>query len=179
MSRWNSEEPASMLGDTGDVGNHASQHWLPQRLSYYQRQWHTQKGAWGDPEEVSEHLSEDVAAVVTAFKDRGAKAGLEVARRRGLEIAARVYLEARSDTEEELAARLARIRARLARRPNIEDQLKEAFVSVRLTEVRAAGAHTPPQAVADKPEIPRRTVPRWVPYAALSVGVVALLRSFR
>lgn len=174
MSRWNSNEPASMLGETG---NHASQHWLPQRLSYYQRQWQSQKGAWGDPDEVSDHLSEDVSAVITAFRDRGARAGLEVARRRGLEVAARVYLEIRSDTEEELAAHLARIRARIARQPTVEDQLKEAFVAARLAEVRAAGAHTPPQAVADKPEIPRRAVPRWVPYAALTVGVVALLRS--
>jgi hypothetical protein len=179
MSRWNTNERASMLGETGDMGNHASQHWLPQRLSYYQRQWQSQKGAWGDPEEVSSHLSEDVSAVIAAFRNRGTKAGLEVARRRGLEDAARVYLEARSETEEQLAVRLARIRARLARQPNAEDQLREAFISLRLEEVRRAGVHTPPQAVLDQPDLPRKTVARWVPYAALTVGVIALVRSFR
>lgn len=175
MSRWNNDRPSEVLGDLGS-GN--AQRWNPRDYSYYQRQWATQKGAWGDPDDVAEHLNNDVSAVIKAFRERGSAAGLEVARRRGLEGAARVYLEARAETEEELAVRLAAIRARLAKNPTMMDRLREAFVKARLTEVRAAGGHTPPQAIADKPEVPRRMVPRWVPYAALAVGVIALGRSF-
>lgn len=161
-----------------DLGAGPPQRWNPRDMNFYERQWQTQRGAWGDPGDVADHLQMDVSNVIIAFKRQGETAGLAAARVRGLMEPARLYLAARADTEEELAARLARIRARLARAPSMTDRLAEAFLAARLDEVRAAGSHTPPQAVADRPEVPRRMVPRWIPYAALGVGVIALVRSF-
>lgn len=170
-SRWNSTEPAQMLGAT------VSQQWRPTDLCYYERQWNSQRGAWGDPD-IPARLQEDVSAVINAFKTRGTAAGMEMARRRGLGLAAKVYVDARAENEEELAARLASIRARLATNPTMTDELRQVFVQARLDEVREAGAHTPPQAVADKPDVARKGLPRWMSYAAIGMSAVALVRSF-
>ena len=85
----------------------------------------------------------------------------------------------RGDTEEELSARLAEIRAALIKHPTLSHKLQEAFLAARLEEVQAATSkgHTPPQAIADKPEVPRRQVPRWVSYGALVLSAIALANS--
>ena len=162
------------------LGGGAAQRLAIPRYDYYERQWRTQRGTWGDVG-VADRLSDDVGSVVDVFRTKGASAGLLAAKQRGILEAARLYLLVRADTEEELAARLAKLRAALAVRPILGDKLREAFLVARLEEVRRAVAanHTPPQAIADKPEIPRRQIPRWVPVAALVLSAIALLRSLR
>ncbi len=164
--RWNTKDSnVHVLGGSGGFG-------------YYEHQW--QGGDWGDPEEVEPQLKADARAVTTAFAERGTAAGLRAARRRGLIIAAKLYHSIRSETEEELSARLARIRARLATKPLLDDKFREAFVEARLDVVRDAVAKgaTPPQAVADRPEVTRRQMPRWLSYATFALSVIALLRTF-
>lgn len=161
-------------------GAGAASRWGPADHGYYERQWRTQRGAWGSPD-VPDRLKADVARVVDAFHRHGAKAGLREAHRRGVLDGARIYLANRAATEEELSVHLARVRARLATKPVLADRIIEAFLQARLEEVRRAvgSGQTPPQAVVDRPEIPRREVPRWVIFSGLALSVVAFLRSFR
>lgn len=168
----------TVLG-TSDLGAGALQRWNPRSYDYYARQWVTQAGAFGDPGAAQSRLSQDVAAVTKAFSESGTRAGLLEARRRGILEAARLYVKVRGETEEELSARLAAVRAELIQHPTLPAKLREAFIAARLEEVQTATSkgHTPPQAVADKPEVPRRQVPRWVSYGALALSAVALLNS--
>jgi len=162
-----------------DLGAGNARRWNPRAYTFYETQWREQRGAWGEPEAVQTRLEEDAEAIATAFAERGEAAGMREANRRGLTDAARVYLKIRAETEEELAARMARIRARLVRNPSLGDKLAEAFVRARLDEVREAGGkgHTPPQAVADLPEVPRKQIPRWVPVAGLVLAIVSFVVS--
>lgn len=167
------------LGNPNHLGG-AAQRWNPPDYHYYERQWRTQRGAWGAPE-AADRLAADVAKVIAAFQTTGTRAGLAEAHACGLLDGARLYVAARRDTEEELAARLAALRAVQAVGGNtLTGRIKIAFLEPRLEEVRKAVArgHTPPQAVIDKPEVPRRAVPRWVSFAALAMSAIALLRSF-
>lgn len=161
----------------GDLGAGSGQRLSPNRYDYYERQWRTQRGAWGDPESVQKHLHEDVLAVIDAFRERGTAAGLREAQRRGVLVGARTYYAIRAWTEEELAARLARLRAALTRRPTLEARLQEAFVRARLLEVREATAkgETPPQAVVDRPDVPRRYLPRWVTVLGVSLTSISVV----
>lgn len=161
-----------------EIGAGAAQRWNPRTHDFYQKQWRTQKGAWGNPETTT-RLQDDVAAVTKAFSEQGTRAGLLEARRRGILEAARLYVKVRGETEEELSARLAAVRAALIQHPTLPVKLQEAFIAARLAEVQAATSkgHTPPQAIADKPEVPRRQVPRWVSYAAIAMSAAALLNS--
>lgn len=161
------------------LGSGVAQRWTPRDHNFYQKQWRTQKGAWGDPSATTTRLQDDVAAVTKAFSEQGTRAGLLEAKRRGILEAARLYVKVRGETEEELSARLAVVRAELIQHPTLPAKLREAFIAARLEEVQAATSkgHTPPQAVADKPEVPRRQVPRWVSYGALALSAIALVNS--
>lgn len=167
-------------GILGDIGAGAAQRWGPRRFDYYQYQWRTQRGAWGDPQ-AADHLSADVADVVATFKTRGTLAGLELAKAKGVLVGAQEWLAIRTLHEEDLAARWARVRARIATKPLLDDKIREAFMAARLAELREAArkAETPGQAVIDKPEIPRRSIPRWVTFLAFGLSAVAFLRSMR
>lgn len=168
-----------VLGSAGALGRNVAAQWAPRDYRYYERQWRTQRGAWGEPEATEKRLDADVAEVTRLFRCCGTAKALAEAQRRGVLDGARLYLSARAEHEEDLAARLARIRTRLATRPQLADKIREAFVDARLDEVRDALAksHTPPQAVRDRPEVPRRHTPRWIPYAALFLAALALARS--
>lgn len=176
-----------MTRPLGNVGTN----WTPRVHDYYPRQRENQRGAWqrtsrtyqgatfagADTETKIDSL---VAAVTHSFREHGTKAGLQEAAKLGMLSGARLYIEIRAESEEQLSARLARIRSDLALSPeNTGATVARAFVEVRLREVRAAvvSGQTPPQAIADRPEIPRREVRRWVPYVALAVGIIALARS--
>lgn len=166
------KRPAT-LGRRPDFG-YTSRMWTPRSYDYYPRQWKEQQGAWaGDPPIPG------VSDTVKAFQDGGARAGLRTARRYNLIPGAELYLAVRAETEEQLSARLAALNAGLATKPNHIDAQRAAFVEARLEEVRKAVKQgvTPPQAVVDRPELPRREVPRWIPFLAISLSVVALLRS--
>lgn len=156
-----------------------AQRWNPPDYHFYERQWRTQRGAWGSPD-VPDRLKADVALVVEAFRTKGTRAGLLAAHNRGLLDGARCYVAARADTEEELAAKIATLRARLAREASLPGRIREAFLEARLDEVREAvgKGQTPPQAVIDRPEVPRRQVPRWLSYFAVGMSALALIRSF-
>lgn len=175
--KLNNPNDPSLLGGA-DLGG-AGQRWAPPDVHFYERQWRTQRGAWGDPDQVADRLDQDVRDVVAAFRERGTPAGLRLAQARGVLAGAHAYLAARGDVEEELAVKLARLRAALAKRATLDGRIVERFLLARLEEVRAAVSKslTPPQAVIDKPEVPRRHVPRWVPLAALVMSAIALLRS--
>lgn len=163
------------LGNRLDFSG-AAQRWNPRFYGYYARQWEQQNGAWGATEEVP-----GVTETVKAFQVGGARAGLRTARRLRVVSGAELYLAVRAETEEQLAARLAGLRANLVKKPNPIDAQRAAFLEARLEEVRHAikqGA-TPPQAVVDKPELPRREVPRWIPFLAIGLSVTAFLRSLR
>ena len=173
--------------------------WTPRQRDYYARQAGArqgeagnQRGAWQGSwrsafaglglhgADAETKLDSLVASVTHSFREHGTRAGMQEARKLGMTDGARLYVEIRAETEEQLSARLARIRADLHARPgNDAAMLARAFVEVRLREVRAAvkNGATPPQAVADRPEIPRSEVPRWVPYGAFAIGLIALLRS--
>lgn len=154
-----------------------STYFTPRTHDYYERQWRAQRGAWAGPD-VERGLMADVDAVVDVFRKRGAKAGLVEAHERGVLDGARLYMQVRAATEEDLAARLARLRAEQVKRPTPRNAVAIRFLDARLAEVREAQkqGHTPPQAVADLPEVPRRQVPRWIPFVALGLSVFALLR---
>jgi len=120
-----------------------------------------------------------VDAVVAVLRQDGEAAGLRLAGRYGPAMVegARAYIRARAWTEEELAAEIARHRAARARLANPPPDFPLEFLEKRIAEVRAsrAKAQTPPQAVADKPEIARHGIPPWVSYAGLAIGAVSLL----
>lgn len=172
------DESASSSPSSSTLGG-AAQRWGPWDYHFYEKQWRTQRGAWGDPEGVSSKLSEDVAAVISTFRTKGTDAALEDAKQRGLLDGAKEYLWVRGYNEEELASRLAATRVRLAKRPQLPDKLKEAFLQARLEEVRTAVSkgHTPDQAVIDKPEVARRTLPRWLIYGSLGLSAFSFLLS--
>jgi hypothetical protein len=121
-----------------------------------------------------------IATIVHDFHEHGTGPGMREAIKYGLQDGARLWIETRSESEEELSGRLAKIRAYLSTHPGDEHAMVDrAFLQVRLREVRAAikdGA-TPPQAVADRADIPRREVKPWIAKAALVVGIIALVRS--
>lgn len=126
--------------------------------------------------------SDGVGRVIDVLRDQGVAAGLREAQRMGrpwLE-SARAYVDARAWTEERLAGEVARIRAAVARGARSQE-LTLAFLERRLQEVRDARskASTPPQAVADLPEVPRHSPPDWLPYAGLAIAVAGLLLSLR
>jgi len=186
---WNKKGGrATIFGDIGNQGRSrsvnlsgAAQRWNPRTYTYYEHQWQHQQGAFGDPEETQTRLEDDTEAVTEAFASRGQNAGLREAKRRGLHDAAKVYLKIRKESEEDLSARLARIRAGQIKHPTLRGKLTEAFVLSRLEQVRDAGAkgHTPAQAVADLPEVPRKSIPRWVTYTALALSIVSFGMNLR
>lgn len=163
-----------------DLGAGAAQRWGPRDYRFYERNWRTQRGAWGDADEAEAQLESDVEHIKAAFADKGSKAGYKLAQERGLLQAAQIYVGVRASNEESLSAKLARIRARLVRRPTLRDKLAEAFVAARLRDVRAAAnrGETPPQAVRDKPQVPRKHVPRWIFFTSVTLGVIGFIRSF-
>lgn len=125
---------------------------------------------------------DDVGRVIGVLRDSGVNAGLLEARRlgQGWLDAARAYVAARAWTEEHLAADVARLRASVARGAHAA-VLPLKFLEHRLQEVRAARAKasTPPQAVADLPEVPRHSPPEWLPYAGLAIAALGLVLSLR
>jgi hypothetical protein len=149
----------------------------PRSHDYYERQWRAQRGAWAGPD-VERGLMADVDAVVDVFRHKGAKAGLFEAHERGILDGARIYMQMRAATEEDLAVRVAALRAEQVRRPTPRNAVAIRFLEARLAEVRDAQkqGHTPAQAVADLPDVPRKQVPRWIPFVALGLSVIALLR---
>lgn len=165
---------AHTLGRRPHALGYNSNQWTPRIHGYMERQRTYQQGAWGADDAVP-----GVADVVLAFQRGGARAGLRAARARHLVSGAEMYMAVRAETEEQLSARLASLRAGLATKPNSIDAQRAAFVEARLQEVQKAvkDGVTPPQAVVDKPELPRREVPRWIPFAAIGLSVIALLRS--
>lgn len=121
-----------------------------------------------------------VAVIVHDFHDHGQAAGMRAAARWGLTDGAKLYVAIRADTEEALAARLARLQADLKRQPqNPKLIAARAFVFLRLHEVRNAikSNFSAPQAIADRPEIPRREIPRWLSLTALGASAVAIFMS--
>jgi hypothetical protein len=153
--------------------------WQPKRFRQFDEFLQSTPSAFAGADAETK-MDSTVAAIAHAFSTHGFAAGMNEARRYGLEGPARAYVEMRAETEEQLAVRLARVTADLVRRP--DDRLLQAlraFVEVRLAQVRAAvaKAQTPPPSVADRPEVPRKEVHRWVPYVALAISAVALLRS--
>lgn len=128
--------------------------------------------------EVPESPADRVAMVISLFRTKGTEAGLKAARAAGIEPGAKLYLAIRAETESELAARLARLRVE-TRGVRLYDG-RVPFVEARLEEVRASlrNGATPPQAVADKPEVPIHGIPKWVSYGGFAIGLVALIRSF-
>jgi len=186
----------------GNVGTN----WTPRVHDYHQRQvgapatrgvpgtQGNQRGAWQRTDrtyqgttfaglsgaDAQTKLDSLVAVVIHDFHEHGTAAGMREAEKYGLGAGAKLYCDIRAESEERLSARLASIRADLAHVPgNMQAMVARAFVEARLTEVRAAvkDGRTPPQAVVDRPEIPRSEVPHWVPKVALAVGLIALLRS--
>lgn len=155
--------------------------WTPRSIDALQRirSGQSEDAAWHGTGDKPESPMEGVRAVVHAFREHGTDAGLREARARGTSEGAKCYLASRADTEEMLAAKVAKKRAECVKHPTPVNRQCLAFLTVRLDEVRAAKKNgaSAPQAVADKPEIPRTEVHRWVPYAALIVGVIALARS--
>lgn len=126
--------------------------------------------------------ADGVGQVIRALREHGVAAGLREAQRMGrpwLE-AAHAYVDARAWTEERLSSEVARIRAAVARGVQ-SSELTLAFLERRLQEVRdaRAKASTPPQAVADLPEVPRHGPPDWLPYAGLAIAVAGLFLSLR
>lgn len=120
-----------------------------------------------------------VDAVVAVLRQDGEAAGLRLAGRYGPAMVegARTYIRARAWTEEDLATEIARHRAARARLVNPPPDFPLEFLEKRIAEVRAsrAKAQTPPQAVADKPEIARHGIPPWIAYAGLAISVTSLL----
>lgn len=162
------------------LGGGAAQRWSPPGYEFYRQQWNTQRGAWGawgEEEEPEVQLQKDVEAVIAAFRKGGKKAGLREAKQRGIEPAGRTYLKVRAYTEEELSVYLARLRAKLKKRGKLRDKIAETIVAERLLRVREGqkNGHTPEQAVADLPDVPRQGVPRWVPITGLGLSVVSIL----
>lgn len=179
ITRDNMETLGNPGGPRAALGG-AAQRWNPPDYHYYERQWRTQRGAWGAPE-TADRLNADVAKVIAAFQTTGTRAGLAEAHACGLLDGARLYVAARGNTEEELAVRIAALRAAQAvGGATLAGRVKAAFLEARIDEVRKAGAkgHTPPQAVIDRPEVPRRMVPRWVSFTALALSVFVFFRSF-
>lgn len=157
--------------------------WYPRKLHAYAQQVETQAGPWAGPAApVQDALEQHVKAVTRAFREKGMRAGMAEARARGVEPGAKLYVATRADTEERLAVRVARLRAETLRRgaSPVSRQLL-AFAEARLAEVRAAvkNGATPPQAVADKPDVPRTEVPRWLSYGAFALSAIALLGAAR
>jgi hypothetical protein len=166
--------------------------WMPLRYQRFgDRRWDTPYGQTPEPAPVTAPPASPVAIneVIEAFRRRGARAGLEAARRYGHAYiaGARRYLELRATTEERLAAEEARLNAIVARgaAPGSAPAVELAFVQARLREVRAARATnaTPPQAVRDRPEVADHGIPRWVFYGTLTLAgasfLLALTRSAR
>lgn len=159
--------------------------WYPRTQHAYQRQVVTQAGPWAGPETPSvvdahtDKLAADVKAVTRVFHERGTRAGIMEARSRGVAPGARLYLDVRAETEERLAVRVAKLRVEVMRAPSGLNRQLLAFAEARLAEVRGAvkNGSTPPQAVADKPDLPRTEVPRWVPITALALSALALAGS--
>lgn len=120
-----------------------------------------------------------IDAVVAALKQNGEAAGLAVARRfgAGMVDGAQAWIKSRAWTEEQLAAEIARLRALRAKAPGASPDLRIEFLEKRIAEVRAARAkaQTPPQAVADLPEVARHGIPPWVSYAGLGLAALSLL----
>jgi hypothetical protein len=193
-----------MTRPLGNVGTN----WTPRVHDFYQRQVGTpasrgvpatqgnRGGAWQrtgvtyqnttfaglSGADAQTKLDSLVAVIIHDFHEHGTRAGMAEAAKFGLQAGARLYCDIRAESEERLSARLARIRSDLALSPgDTGAMVARAFVEARLTEVRAAvkDGRTPPQAVVDKPEIPRSEVAPWIPKAALAIGIIALLRSFR
>lgn len=125
---------------------------------------------------------DNVAQVIGVLRDQGVAAGLREAKRLGRPWfdAARAYVDARAWTEERLATEVARIRAAVTRGAQSQE-LTLNFLERRLQEVRDARskASTPPQAVADLPEVPRHGPPEWLPYAGLTIAALGLALSLR
>lgn len=136
----------------------------------------TGAGAWAGAD-VDEGA---IDLVVKAFRTKGTKAGLRVAKSHGTSIfrGAQVYLDYRASTEEALAAEVAARQARVVKGQD-RDVASLAFLEKRLVTVRnaVAAGRTPPQAVVDRPEIPRREVPRWLSFVAIGLSVIAFVRS--
>jgi hypothetical protein len=125
-----------------------------------------------------------LAAIVQAFQSRGYMAGMAIAHAAGLawESAAQTYVDARTWSEQDLARKVAELRALRAKTINVAPDLRLEFLDVRLTQVRDAIAkgHTPPAAVADKPELADDgTFPRWASWTAIGIAAVSLLLSLR
>lgn len=175
------------------LGNVAT-NWTPRTYDFHPRYAREQDGAWkpgttvhkgvtfaGLPgADAQTKLDSLVAVIVHDFHEHGERAGMREAAKVGLVAGARLYVEIRAESEEQLSARLAKLRVVLAGTPgNVSTMVARAFVEIRLVEVRAAlkDSRTPPQAVADRPEIPRSEVPRWVPLTALALSMFAVLRS--
>lgn len=181
MTKLGRQEMSVLGRPSTDLGAGLAHQWSPRDYRYYQRQWQEQAGAWGDPEAAADRLDADSTAVIAIFRQRGAQAGLRVAKARGVEAGAQLYLRIRAETEEQLASRLARLQAALARKPTVSDAIREPFVAARLAEVRAAIAkgHTPGPAAVDLPDLPRTQVPRWIPIALLALSSIAFIRSLK
>jgi hypothetical protein len=132
--------------------------------------------SFGAPEE------DGVARVIGVLRDQGVAAGVREAKRLGQPWldAVRAYVDARAWTEERLAGEVARIRAAVTRGARSQE-LTLNFLERRLQEVRDARskASTPPQAVADLPEVPRNGPPEWLPYAGLAIAALGLALSLR
>lgn len=127
-----------------------------------------------------------VREIVDTLRTRGEQAGLERARRLGPRFVAgvRAWVRVRASTEEQLASEVAHLRARIVRHRGQHpggcatcegDEVVLYFLLERLAEVRDAKrhGHTPAQAVADRPEVPRTSVPRWVPFTMLALAVLS------
>ena len=181
------------LGRRPSLGTTPATLWLPKRYDQHEEFTATSHG--GQPPssaftgvpgiagaDVETKMDSVVAAIAHDFHEHGYRAGMNEARRYGLDGPAHLYVDIRAETEEQLAVRLAALRSDLVRNKKNRDlQARRAFVELRLSQVRAAvgKGQTPAPSVADKPDVPQREVRRWVPYAALAVGVIALLRSLK
>lgn len=127
-----------------------------------------------------------VREIVETLRTRGEQAGLERAARLGPRFVAgvRAWVRVRASTEEQLAAEVAQLRARIIRHRGQHpggcgtcetDEVILFFLLERLAEVRDAkrNGHTPGQAVADRPEVPKTSVPRWVPFTMLALAMLS------
>lgn len=118
-----------------------------------------------------------LAELLLELKNRGSGGALALAGRwgSGWVEATQLYLKARAWREEELAAEVSRIRARLVsqRLPPTPALLLLQHRLAEVQKARQAGI-TPPQAVADKPEVVIHGIPRWVTYTGLAVSIVTL-----
>lgn len=127
-----------------------------------------------------------VRRLISVFRSRGEAAALEDARRVGPRFfrGAHAWTRYRAAPEPVLAQAVAELRASMAAHASKHAlatpdaagaRIELAFLDERLAEVRQSATknHTPPQAVIDRPDVPKVGVPRWVSFSLLALALLS------